>query len=93
MLSSKALILAFLASSKPPCRAAFLCVALNLGEVGGRRDIMSWQPSYTGPERRRGQRRQQIDRRLMVRWEPEKTDRRQNAGRRQDDILNAYWRL
>lgn len=37
-------------------------------------------------ERRRQQRRQQADRRLEIRWEPDKEDRRDGDGRRQEDI-------
>ncbi|MGL4753904.1 MAG: hypothetical protein ACRCXB_16120 [Aeromonadaceae bacterium] len=37
-------------------------------------------------ERRRQQRRQQADRRLEIRWEPDKEDRREGDGRRQEDI-------
>lgn len=37
-------------------------------------------------ERRRQQRRQQADRRLEIRWEPGKEDRREGDGRRQEDI-------
>ncbi|GAA4501919.1 hypothetical protein [Pseudaeromonas paramecii] len=54
---------------------------------------MSSQPPYTGPERRRGERRQQTDRRKDIRWEPDKEDRRQSPGRRKDDELLPYWRL
>ena len=41
-------------------------------------------------ERRRRQRRQLADRRLDIRWEPDKEDRRQGDGRRQEDtgVLN-----
>ncbi len=38
-------------------------------------------PAYTGPERRRQQRRQKVDRREMVRFE-EKADRRSGNDRR-----------
>ncbi len=38
-------------------------------------------PAYTGPERRKQQRREKVDRREMVRFE-EKTDRRSGQDRR-----------
>lgn len=37
---------------------------------------------YTGPERRRGQRRKKGDRREMIRFEPDKSPRRSNKDRR-----------
>lgn len=48
---------------------------------------------YTGPERRREQRRKIADRRDLIRWEPDKADRRQGPGRRQSDQTQPYWRL
>lgn len=38
--------------------------------------------TYSGPERRKGQRRSGKDRREMVRFEPEKTPRRSGKDRR-----------
>ncbi|HEX22450.1 MAG TPA: hypothetical protein ENH21_03365 [Chromatiales bacterium] len=43
-------------------------------------------PAYTGPERRKQQRRQKVDRREMVRFE-EKTDRRSGNDRRRPQGL------
>ena len=43
--------------------------------------------SHAGPERRKFVRRSGIDRRTMLRWEPDKDDRRQGTGRREDDQL------
>jgi len=40
---------------------------------------------YFGPERRHRQRRQLVDRRMLVRWEPGKADRRQGYGRRKGE--------
>ncbi|MEJ2343952.1 MAG: hypothetical protein P8076_07000 [Gammaproteobacteria bacterium] len=45
--------------------------------------------SYSGPERRRGQRRKLNDRREMVRFEPDKTPRRSGKDRRSDKDI---WR-
>ncbi|MCG5509361.1 hypothetical protein [Ectothiorhodospira lacustris] len=39
---------------------------------------------YTGPERRRGERRKQPDRREMIRFELEKDPRRSGRDRRKD---------
>ena len=41
--------------------------------------------SYAGPKRREFVRRSGIDRRTMLRWEPDKDDRRQGTGRREED--------
>ena len=46
---------------------------------------------YNGPERRRENRRQQMDRRTEVRFELSKEDRRKNEGRREDDVKVKYW--
>jgi hypothetical protein len=46
---------------------------------------------YMGAERRRDNRRQQQDRRIDVRFEPSKEDRRQNPGRREDDSVATFW--
>lgn len=54
---------------------------------------MADKDSYQGPERRREQRRRIVDRRQMIRWEPDKEDRRLDDGRRKDDIQIPYWRL
>lgn len=45
---------------------------------------------YAGPERRKGERRKNQDRRDMVRWEPDKEDRRSGKDRRKvnQDIWN-----
>lgn len=40
---------------------------------------------YLGPERRREPRRKSRDRRIDIRFEPDKEDRRQKPGRRKDD--------
>ncbi len=37
---------------------------------------------YQGPERRKGERRQIPDRRELLRWEPDKKDRRSHIDRR-----------
>ncbi|NHH99797.1 MULTISPECIES: hypothetical protein [Oceanimonas] len=44
-------------------------------------------------ERRRLQRRKNLDRRARIRWEPEKDplDRRERGGRREDDITGPKW--
>lgn len=42
--------------------------------------------NYKGPERRRAQRRIKKERRDLVRWEPGKTERRHNTGRRSTDM-------
>lgn len=42
---------------------------------------------YRGPERRRGQRRITPDRRMEIRFEPDREDRRKNSGRRKTDQL------
>jgi len=44
---------------------------------------------YKGVERRKKPRREKSDRRVEIRWEPAKTNRRQNAGRRATDILGS----
>lgn len=41
--------------------------------------------SYNGPERRQEQRRKTTDRRVEIRFEPGKEDRRQSKGRRKTD--------
>lgn len=41
--------------------------------------------TYNGPERRRDQRRKAQDRRVEIRFEPGKDDRRQGRGRRKTD--------
>ena len=42
--------------------------------------------AYTGPERRQIKRRVLADRRQDIRFEPHKQERRQNPGRRDDDL-------
>lgn len=42
---------------------------------------------HAGPERRKSIRRSGIDRRTMLRWEPDKDDRHQDTGRREQDAL------
>ena len=46
---------------------------------------------YKGIERRKDNRRQNLDRRTDVRFEPSKEDRRQNPGRREDDAAPTFW--
>ncbi len=46
---------------------------------------------YMGEERRRANRRAGTDRRGDVRFDLDKTDRRQNKGRREDDFTPDYW--
>jgi len=46
---------------------------------------------YTGPERRRGNRRSGKDRRSEVRFEIGKENRRKNRGRRHDDKAPDFW--
>ena len=45
---------------------------------------------YTGPERRKDNRRQK-DRREDVRFDPNSNDRRQSDGRRKEDKLPKFW--
>ena len=47
------------------------------------------KPVYKGPERRKFSRRTTVDRRKEIRWEPNKTNRRQIAGRRASDHLGV----
>ena len=46
---------------------------------------------YMGQERRRDNRRQSKDRRDDVRFELDKSDRRENPGRREDDAAATFW--
>ena len=46
---------------------------------------------YTGQERRRKNRRNSKDRRADVRFEIDKSDRRQKDGRRHDDAAPKFW--
>ena len=46
---------------------------------------------YMGQERRRDNRRQSKDRRDYVRFELDKSDRRENPGRREDDAAATFW--
>ena len=49
------------------------------------------QKKYMGPERRRDNRRQAVDRRVDVRFDPKASDRRQQDGRRQNDAAPKFW--
>jgi|TARA_R100000005_G_scaffold96452_2_gene83450 hypothetical protein len=46
---------------------------------------------YTGPDRRRLDRRSNTDRRSTVRFDPQNEDRRTVAGRREDDTVLRFW--
>jgi hypothetical protein len=46
---------------------------------------------FTGIERRLNYRRKAQDRRVDVRFDPTKTDRRENDGRREDDASPKFW--
>ena len=46
---------------------------------------------YLGIERRREDRRQAQDRRGDVRFDLNKSDRRENEGRREDDAMLKFW--
>ncbi len=46
---------------------------------------------YLGIERRVENRRKAQDRRVDVRFDLTKTDRRQNSGRREDDVDLKFW--
>jgi len=46
---------------------------------------------YMGPERRKANRRSGKDRRSDVRFDLDKSDRRQTEGRREDDHTPKYW--
>ena len=47
--------------------------------------------SYKGAERRRGHRRSNGDRRQEMRFELDKSDRRENPGRRAEDKTPKFW--
>ena len=47
--------------------------------------------THRGSERRHGQRRQVGERRIEIRWEPDKDDRRHGVGRRQSDVAPKFW--
>ncbi len=49
------------------------------------------QEHYKGAERRRKHRRVRADRRLEMRFELDKSDRRVCAGRRADDQTTRFW--
>ena len=49
------------------------------------------QKKYMGPERRRDNRRQAVDRRVDVRFDPKASDRRQQTGRRNNDAAPKFW--
>lgn len=46
---------------------------------------------YKGPERRRSHRRAQRDRRMELRFELDKPDRRTSTGRRATDQRSKFW--
>jgi hypothetical protein len=46
---------------------------------------------YSGPERRQQSRRQILDRRDLIRWEPDHHERRQLRGRRTVDNARTLW--
>ena len=46
---------------------------------------------YTGPERRRGNRRGSEDRREAVRFDISRPERREQAGRREDEKAPKFW--
>lgn len=49
--------------------------------------VFLYTNAYTGPERRCRLRRTKQERREMLRWEPDKGDRRAGCGRRASDRL------
>ena len=49
------------------------------------------EKKYMGPERRRDNRRQAVDRRVDVRFDPKASDRRQQTGRRNNDAAPKFW--
>ncbi|MEQ9463805.1 MAG: hypothetical protein RJQ10_09095 [Haliea sp.] len=46
---------------------------------------------YTGPERRRGHRRRNEERRGAVRFDIKQPERRDQAGRREEDKAPKFW--
>lgn len=58
----------------------------TVNEVEGMQNRIA-TTAFTGAERRRRVRRIHADRRAAIRYEPDKPDRRQGSGRRQDDKL------
>lgn len=60
-------------------------------DLGKNNPENSGKGSYTGVERRKHNRRSGKERRTDVRFELDKTDRRQNEGRRADDHTPKYW--
>ncbi len=58
---------------------------------GDEKDKKTAKKKYVGPERRRDNRRSGHDRRLDVRFELSKEDRRQTHGRREDDKSPDFW--
>ena len=54
-------------------------------------EIAPAREKYTGPERRRANRRARADRRLEMRYELNSSDRRDSAGRRVDDQTMKFW--
>jgi hypothetical protein len=53
---------------------------------------MNSQIPYTGPNRRMYQRRQNTDRRELIRFEPDKEPRRKGNGRRNSDLTDHWSR-
>ena len=52
---------------------------------------MSDENEYTGPERRKGERRKQKDRRELMRFEPNKDPRRSGKDRRKSQGSQDVW--
>ncbi|CAA0112051.1 Uncharacterised protein [Halioglobus japonicus] len=53
--------------------------------------VASEKAAYDGEERRMETRRQGKDRRIDVRFNLTKQDRRENVGRRAEDVLPKFW--
>ena len=60
-------------------------------ELGTSGEAKPGKKKYMGVERRKENRRSGKDRRGDVRFDLEKSDRRQNEGRREDDHTPKYW--
>ncbi|MCG7878447.1 MAG: hypothetical protein AB2672_17840 [Candidatus Thiodiazotropha endolucinida] len=54
---------------------------------------MTNQTPYSGPERRIEQRRKIVDRRELIRFEPDKEPRRKGHGRRKGEMNDPWNRL
>lgn len=54
---------------------------------------MANQTPYSGPERRIEQRRMIVDRRELIRFEPDKEPRRKGHGRRKGEMNDPWNRL